>query len=600
MNIENHLVNHYDSGIQNRVKPEQTRESGNVRTDRTSLDLNGLKEGVVFKGEILDISGDKVTIELENQAKLLARLQEGIELGIGDCLLFSVKENQNSQILIKPLFDSLYSARTQTLEKVLDAAGLSPTERNFTAAKELMDAGMPVDKGSIVKILSQSMKYEGTSMQTLVSLNKMNIPVTAENIAQYERYQNYSHQLSGDIANTADSIADFASALPEQMSAKDMLSLTSEILDIFSKDVPSFSDEDSHLVSEGGIEGDIVSEKSPEQTIYSDEQGKQVITDADEASPNASFTGERGVQADLAAISEDVENMGAKHIAGQAELDETQQTAVGNYNENVKQDFNHISQTLEKAGISSKEIIGMLKNDASQEEMLQQIIKGLAENHADAETVRTVITSNEFKKMLSELVKTSWSIDPKAMKKPKEIDELYSKISRQSKAFEEALSAKNGDTGQFNQSSQNMRQNMSFMEQINNQMVYAQMPLKLSNQNANSELFVYADKRKLAQKEDGISVMLHLDMDNLGMTDNKVTLTGTNVNARFYLNDQQSVDIVAENMNQLENRLLERGFSLSNEVVKRQPQESINKVVDEIIDENAERSIKRYTFDMRT
>ena len=94
--------------------------------------------------------------------------------------------------------------------------------------------------------------------------------------------------------------------------------------------------------------------------------------------------------------------------------------------------------------------------------------------------------------------------------------------------------------------------------------------------------------------------MLHLDMDNLGMTDIKVTLTGTNVNARFYLNDQQSVDIVAENMNQLENRLLERGFSLSNEVVKRQPQESINKVVDEIIDENAERSIKRYTFDMRT
>ncbi|MDD6071801.1 MAG: flagellar hook-length control protein FliK [Clostridiales bacterium] len=599
MNIEHHLVNHYDSGIQNRVKSDQTKENGNVRTDRTSLDLNGLKEGVVFKGEILDISGDKVTIELENQAKLLARLQEGIELGIGDRLLFSVKENQNSQILIKPLFDSLYSARTQALEEVLDAAGLSPTEKNFTAAKELMDAGMPVDKGSIVKILSQSMKYEGTSMQTLVSLNKMNVPVTADNIAQYERYQNYSHQLSGDIANTADSIADFASALPEQMSAKDMLSLTSEILDIFSKDMPSFSDENPHLVSEGGKE-DIISEKSPEQTNYSNEQGKQVITDAGEVSPNASFTGERGIQAEFAAISEDVENMGAKHIAGQAELEETQQMAAGKYIENFGQDFNHLSQTLEKAGISSKEIIGILKNGSSQEELLQQMIKGLAENHADAEAVRAVITSNEFKKMLSELVKTSWSIDPKAMKKPKEIDELYSKISRQSKAFEEALSAKNGDTGQFNQSSQNMRQNMSFMEQINNQMIYAQMPLKLSNQNANSELFVYADKRKLAQKGDGISVMLHLDMDNLGMTDIKVTLTGTNVNARFYLNDQQSVDIVAENMDQLESRLLERGFSLSNEVVKRQPQESINKVVDEIIDENAERSIKRYTFDMRT
>ena len=144
-----------------------------------------------------------------------------------------------------------------------------------------------------------------------------------------------------------------------------------------------------------------------------------------------------------------------------------------------------------------------------------------------------------------------------------------------------------------------MRQNMQFMDQINQQMIYAQMPLKLNNQNANSELYVYADKRKLAQKKDGISVILHLDMDHLGSTDVHVTLTGTNVNARFYLDDQTSVDIVAENITQLAKQVSDRGFSLTNEVIKRQPQESINKVVDEIIDENAERSIKRYTFDAR-
>ena len=145
-----------------------------------------------------------------------------------------------------------------------------------------------------------------------------------------------------------------------------------------------------------------------------------------------------------------------------------------------------------------------------------------------------------------------------------------------------------------------MRQNMQFMNELNQQMIYAQMPIKLSNKQANSELFVYADKRKLQQKKDGISVMLHLDMDHLGATDVKVTLTGSNVHARFYLNDQDSVDIITEHMDQLARQLADRGFSLTNEVVKRQPQESINKVVDEIIDENAERSIKRFTFDART
>ncbi len=140
---------------------------------------------------------------------------------------------------------------------------------------------------------------------------------------------------------------------------------------------------------------------------------------------------------------------------------------------------------------------------------------------------------------------------------------------------------------------------MQFMEDINQQMIYAQMPLKLSSQKVNSELYVYADKRKLMEKKDGISVMLHLDMDHLGMTDIKVTLTGSHVNARFYLNDQESFDIMANNMTELEKQLADRGFSFTNEVIKREPQQSVNQVVDEIIDENAERSIKRYTFDAR-
>ncbi|MBR1866769.1 MAG: flagellar hook-length control protein FliK, partial [Lachnospiraceae bacterium] len=216
------------------------------------------------------------------------------------------------------------------------------------------------------------------------------------------------------------------------------------------------------------------------------------------------------------------------------------------------------------------------------------------------EAIRNVLESNEFKKMFSDVVKKHWALDPKEMKDPKEIDELYNKIAKQSKTFENVIGSKGGDTSGSGQNFQNMRQNMQFMEQLNQQMIYAQMPLKLSNQNANSELFVYADKRKLMEKKDGISVMLHLDMDHLGMTDIKVTLTGTNVNARFYLNDQESVDIVADNMVQLAKQLSDRGFSLTNEVVKRTPQESINRVVDEILDENAERSIKRYTFDART
>lgn len=595
MNIGTHLANNYDNGIQNRVKAEQGKETGNTSAVRPLADITGLKEGAVFKGEILDIAGDKVTIELENQARLQARLQEGIELGVGDRLLFSVKENYNSQILIKPLFDSLYSAQTQTLEKVLDAAGLSPTERNFSVAKELMDAGMPVDKGSIVKVLSQSMKFEGISMQTLVALNKMNIPVTDGSIAQYERYQNCSHQLTGDIIASAESIADFASAMPEDTSAENMLALTGEILDIFSAD--------------SGENADIAANNQALQNMKAANDGALSADDLLQSGQTVSEAGKENTDTEkILQTANEIEDANIVNREAAENLKETsvEKEADASFHNNPAEKFGldknslqNLSQTLQKAGVSPEQTRTLLQNANSLEELLKQITKALLNNGADASAVHTVITSNEFRKMLSQLVKNSWSMDPKAMKDPKEIDELYDKMIKQSKAFEEALSAKGGDSGQFQQSSQNMRQNMNFMEQLNNQMIYAQMPLKLSNQNANSELYVYADKRKLSEKKDGISVMLHLDMDHLGMTDIKVTLTGTNVNARFYLNDQQSVDIIADNMEQLAQQLQERGFSLTNEVIKRQPQESINKVIDEIIDENAEKSIKRYTFDVK-
>jgi hypothetical protein len=608
MNIGSHLVNNFDSGIQGKVRMEQTKETGDASAVRSSSDISGLKEGAVFKGEILDIAGDKVTIALENQGKLQARLQADVELGVGDRLLFSVKENNSSQILIKPMFDSLYSAQTQTLEKALDAAGLSPTEKNFSAAKELMDAGMPVDKGSIVKVLSQSMKFEGTSMQTLVSLNKMNIPVTQENIAQYERYLNYNHQLLGDIGETADSIADFTKLLPESASGDTLLSTAGEILDIFSEDVVANMEAMENEAGAGQIEngtsdvqttevGQNVTEQGiPEQNVS--EQGvlEQSATEQSSLGEAVSNINDNGSTKQTVKTDLPVENKENETVHNENRLIDSGLEKKFGVDKEVLSNLEH---QLQNAGFSSEETRSMLEGAKSPADLLKQITQGLQENGADTGAVHTVITSDEFKKLLSDVVKNSWTMNPKSMKDPKEIDELYDKITKQSKAFEETIASKGGDTQQFNQNSQNMRQNMSFMEQLNNQMIYAQLPLKLSNQNVNSELYVYADKRKLLEKKDGISVMLHLDMDHLGMTDIKVTLTGSNVNARFYLNDQQSVDIVADNMEELADQLRERGFTLTDEVVKRQPQASINQVVDEIIDENAEKSIKRYTFDVK-
>ncbi len=575
MQIGQRLITGYDNRLQNAGQVEQKQPA---EAAGTSADISGLKEGAVFRGEILDIVGDKVTISLENEAKLMARLQAGVELGVGDQLLFSVKENKESQILIKPMFDSLYSAQTQVLEKALDAAGLSPTEKNFTVAKELMDAGLPVDKANMVKVLSQSMKFEGTSLQTLVSLHKMNIPITEENIAQYERYQGLQHQLTGDIADAAKGMADFVRAFPADTDGQTLMQTARQIADLFLDGTGNTTD----------VQNSGRNEMTAGEAMKQIATGEEIVNAADQ---KVALTGEMSkadsteqtAQTQSRLLQQNIENY----------VKDTDTSLSG-------KELANVADSMRQAGVADTEIVAVFQKADSDQNLLQNVLQAVQNSQAIDQAIRQFLRQDGFQNLLSEVVKKAFSLNPKQMKDAREIDELYESILKHTKSFEETVTANGGNPKEFQQNFQNMRQNMQFMNELNQQMIYAQMPVKLSNKLANSELFVYADKRKLQQKKDGISVMLHLDMDHLGATDVKVTLTGSNVHARFYLNDQDSVDIITEHMDQLARQLADRGFSLTNEVVKRQPQESINKVVDEIIDENAERSIKRYTFDART
>ena len=53
---------------------------------------------------------------------------------------------------------------------------------------------------------------------------------------------------------------------------------------------------------------------------------------------------------------------------------------------------------------------------------------------------------------------------------------------------------------------------------------YAQIPLKMSGQHASGELFVYTNKKALAQGEKDLTAFLHLDLDHLGSTDVSVRM----------------------------------------------------------------------------
>ena len=184
------------------------------------------------------------------------------------------------------------------------------------------------------------------------------------------------------------------------------------------------------------------------------------------------------------------------------------------------------------------------------------------------------------------------------------MEELYQKLGKQLKGLSNLLE-ENGQRGSSAyQNVTNLSQNVDFLQQINQTYAYIQLPLHLrQGEHKTGELFVYTNKKNLAKKDGQVSALLHLDMEYLGPTDVHVSLRGTIVHTKFYVEDEESAKIIDAHMTQLEQAIAENGYSLTNEVIMREPtlhpDTEKNAVVKEMFGDDIEKSVKRYSFDVR-
>ena len=187
--------------IQNQDAAQQAAKSAASGEVSANALISTAKEGQSFNGQILDITNDQVKILLDNNQTLNARMSEAVNLNIGDSLSFLIKENTGSNVFIKPFSQDMNLMKDSAIFNVLEQNNLSPSEKNYQIAESLMNNSMPVDKNSMQKIMQQSYKYPDASIDTLVNLNKLGIPVNETSISQYNDYVSNSHQLTNDISN---------------------------------------------------------------------------------------------------------------------------------------------------------------------------------------------------------------------------------------------------------------------------------------------------------------------------------------------------------------------------------------------------------------
>ena len=171
--------------------------------EQANRQIRSLVPGQPLRGEIVSREGSNAQIRLLQDVLIDAKVDADIRLNLGQNITFQVKSNGQT-LNLSPLFTNM--ATEGTVRKALDMASLPTNENTVAMTKQLMDAGLPIDKNTLQQIWHESNTFPDAEIMDIVNLHRLELPVTEENISQMASYRNLTHQLTEGIADASEAL----------------------------------------------------------------------------------------------------------------------------------------------------------------------------------------------------------------------------------------------------------------------------------------------------------------------------------------------------------------------------------------------------------
>ena len=264
--------------------------------------------------------------------------------------------------------------------------------------------------------------------------------------------------------------------------------------------------------------------------------------------------------------------------------------------ETLEQQLQQIFQN-EKSSLLSEE--GKLHTSLTSKEFLTTLQKELSQfAFKDSKALQELFQGKEYKEVLKQVMKEQWMLEPEQVANKENIEKLYQRLNGQMERMESFLQQLQKEVPTLDKNVAQIRGNLEMMNQINQLYNYVQIPLKLQNQNAHSDLYVYRNKKKAQDDNGELSAFLHLELENLGTTDVKVKMLGNNVTTNFYLENDEAYQLLEEHMEELHQRLQEKGYNC-NIFLENQEQE-MDFVQDFLEKELPAGKVQQYSFNVLT
>ena len=601
--------------------------------------IGDLSAGSIFEGTINSVRGGKVTLALGNGQTITARLDGKMDLQQGSSMFFQVRANDGQTIAIRP-YTELGNVSNPILLNALSAAQVPATDRTLVMVDTMMQEQMSIGRQSILDMAKLVGANPDANVQTIVQMTKLGLPVTEEMAAQFETYLSDRQALVGEMDLAAGPLMELLS--DEALSPETAFSLYGKMLDIF---MPGAEAADAGVTAAAEQESSAAEAGAGAMAEAVGQENAATVAEAEAGAPTAA---EQGIAA-ASAVAEEAGAASTAETAGQGAAAEAE-TGVGvtaelTYGRTAetpgtvgellsKEQIEHLGKMLRNipALIGNEEIFAggeqeevfvdtlseegpevaklMAQEEAAQEQpvlnekltaeqFLQKLGRALAQNGGFGFAgMQKLFAGKEFRTIFRSVIEKQWLLQPEELKQEHKVSGLYERLEQQLSQMEEAVRATGSTQNTFLQTASQVHGNLEFMNQMNQIYHYVQLPLKMSGQNANGELYVYANRKNLRDPDAELTAFLHLDMEQLGSTDVSVRMQNRSVRTNFYLEDDASYDLVEKHLEVLNKRLKSKGYQSSITVTHEKKDISFK---ENIVKKGKATvgSLHRYSFDVR-
>lgn len=469
---------------QNNIDITNTLANGSISAAKQSASeaslkllssINDMMPGQIIEGKLLETDGNAAKLLLNNNLILNTQIQSDANLNIGQTFSFEIQSNNGKLLALRPLHTNV--SNESTAVKALEAASVKVSEETIKMVDSLMKEGMPINKEMLNNINRDLNAYPNSDVESIVLLNKLNMPVNQENIDQMTMYNNNNRWMMESVDNMASDL--------------------SKVL---------------------------------------------------------------------------IDNLGQKGFDSESFLN------------SLKDMFSKIGDSSDDLSLSkAMELFDKLKN-------------------LSAEKLSRPNIMNHIKRDLTTIFSDKLLLKPEDVADKENIKQYYSKTFEFVRELEQLLNGnlKGDNVNDLQKSLSQIRDNMNFMNDINEMFNYVQLPLKMADSQANGDLYVYRrnNGKQFTGEEESLTALLHLSMETLGNMDIFLKLEQEKLSTKFCLEKEEMIDFIESHIDELNVRLIKKGYNIDTSVGKLEGKES--NVIDLINGKKEEVMIlSNQTFDAR-